>query len=729
MAIQFYQESMTFKLDTERSSYVFYVNSFGKLIHLYYGAKIHDTDVSYLQYEGYREFHPNAFAEDSGFSLNSVLQEYPTFGCGDYRRSALAVRGENGCLSTDLTYKGYRLVEGKYALEGLPAVYDDGKAAQTLIVTMTDSLTGVEVELLYAVIDGYDAIMRAAKIHNNGHVTLTLERAASCVVDFNTMDFDLIHLQGRWARERQVEREALTHNVRTVSSLRGASGHVHNPFVALASKHATEDDGDVYGFSLVYSGSFAIETECDSLDQTRVVMGIHPDDFSWRLAPGETFTAPESVLVFSAEGLGEMSRTFHSLYRNQLCRGEWKAKRRPILINSWEATYFDFTAEKLLGLAKEARDLGVEMLVVDDGWFGHRNSDNGSMGDWYVNREKLPQGLNVLVNDVRALGMEVGIWFEPEVVSEDSELFRAHPDWVLCAPGRTASLGRNEYVLDLTRGDVRDYLVDTVSGVLNEADIRYVKWDFNRNLTEIGSAAVDRERQGEVMHRYVLGIYEVLERLHTLFPHVLFEGCSGGGGRFDPGMLYYFPQIWTSDNTDAVERCKIQYGTSFAYPLSAMSAHVSAVPNHQTGRVTPLVTRGNVAYTGSFGYELDLFQLGKTEKAEIRRQITFYKTYASVFANGDFYRLVSPFDNSHYCAWEVVSEDKQRVITTFVVTCSYPYMSVNLRLKGLAPDRRYRCSVDGRVYYGDTLMNAGLNLNGSYADGDSLLLTFDMILE
>lgn len=727
MPIQFYGDSQTFKLDTEHTSYVFYVNEYGKLIHLYFGAKIHDTDISYLKYHGYREFHPNPIAQDNGFSLNSVLQEYPTFGCGDFRRSALAIRGDNGCLCTDLVYKEHCITDGKYALSGLPAVYDDGKAAQTLVVTMTDPLTGADVELLYAIIEGHDAVMRAARIHNRGSVPLMVERAASCAVDFNSMDFDLIHLQGRWARERQIEREPLTHSIRTVSSLRGASGHVHNPFVALTSKCATEDAGEVYGFSLVYSGSFAIETECDSLDQTRVVMGIHPDDFSWKLDVGETFCTPESVLVFSSQGIGGMSRTFHALYRDHLCRGEWKNKRRPILINNWEATYFDFNSEKLLGLAKEARDLGVEMLVMDDGWFGQRNSDVGSLGDWCVNREKLPQGLGSLVDDVRGLGMEFGIWFEPEAISEDSALYRAHPDWVLCAPGRTPSLGRNEYILDLTRCDVRDYLVETLSAVLNTADIRYVKWDFNRNLTEIGSVAVPKDRQGEVMHRYVLGVYEILERLTAAFPHVLFEGCSGGGGRFDPGMLYYFPQIWTSDNTDAMDRCRIQYGTSLVYPLSAMSAHVSAVPNHQTGRVTPLATRGNVALTGAFGYELDLFHLDESEKEAIRQQIVFYKQYASVFAKGDLYRLVSPFDDPHCCAWECVSADKQTIAVTFAVMRSYPYMSANLRLKGLDPAKQYRSLDDGHVYYGDTLMNAGLNLNGSYTDGESRLLIFQVV--
>lgn len=727
MPIRFYDDSKTFKLDTEHTSYVFYVNQYGKLIHLYFGAKIRDTDVSYLKYQGYLEFHPNPIYEDSGFSLNSVLQEYPTFGGGDFRRSAIAVRGENGCPSTDLIYKEHRIIEGKYSLNGLPAVYDDGAPAQTLTVTLTDLLTGAEVDLLYSVIEGYDAVMRATTIRNCSDAPFTVERAASCSVDFNTMNFDLLHLRGRWARERQIEREPLTHDIRTVSSSRGASGHEHNPFVALLSKNATEESGEVYGFSLLYSGSFAIETECDSLDQTRVVMGIQPEGFRWKVEPGEQFTTPEAVLVCSTQGLGGMSRTFHSLYREHLCRGEWKTKRRPILINNWEATYFDFDADKLLRLADEAHKLGVEMLVMDDGWFGHRNGDDSSLGDWFVDRNKLPDGLKPLVDSIRALGMEFGIWFEPEVISEDSELFRAHPDWVLCAAGRTPSFGRNEYVLDLTRAEVRDYVVEALSAVLNSADIRYVKWDFNRNLTEVGNGVLPADRQGEVAHRYVLGVYEILERLITTFPHVLFEGCSGGGGRFDPGMLYYFPQIWTSDDTDAIERCKIQYGTSMVYPMSSMSAHVSAVPNHQTKRVTPLETRGNVAFTGAFGYELDLFHLEQSEKNEIARQIAFYKQYDSVFAEGELYRLISPFEDPHCCAWQCVSKDQRTVLVTFVVMRSYIYMTVNLRLTGLDPEKQYRCLADGRVYYGDTLMNAGLNLNGSYVDGDSRLLVFEQV--
>lgn len=725
MSISFCRDTRTFKLDTEHTSYVFYVNQYGKLIHLYYGARIQDTDLAYLQYQGYVEFHPNPVYEDIGFSLNTVLQEYPTFGCSDFRRAAIAIRGENGCAATDLVYKEYRITEGKYSLDGLPTVYDDGVPAQTLTVVLEDVLTGAEVHLLYAVMEGYDAIMRATKIYNKGTASFVVERAASCAVDFNTMDFDLLHLSGRWARERQVEREPLTHDIRTVSSHRGSSGHEHNPFMALLSKNATEDHGEVYGFSLVYSGSFAIETEVDSMNQTRVVMGIQSEGFAWKLEAGETFCTPEAVLVFSAQGLGEMSRTYHKLYRRHMCRGEWRDKRRPILINNWEATYFDFDGEKLLNLGKEAKRLGMEMLVMDDGWFGHREGDDSSLGDWVVNRDKLPEGLKPLVDGLRAEGMDFGIWFEPEMISEDSDLFRAHPDWVLCAPGRSASFGRNQYILDLTREEVRDYVFDALSAILTSADIRYVKWDFNRNLTEVGNGILPADRQGEMSHRYVLGVYKLLERLTTAFPKVLFEGCSGGGGRFDPAMLRYFPQYWTSDNTDAMDRCRIQYGTSMVYPLSSMSAHVSAVPNHQTGRVTPLSTRGNVAFTGSFGYELNLFQLSEEEKEEIRRQVAFYKEHADLFRNGEFYRLIDPFTDPYRCAWAYVSEDKRKVAVMFAVTRSYVYMTNNLRLKGLDPNLVYTDSESGKTFYGDTLMNAGLNLNGKYQDGESRLILLE----
>lgn len=724
MAIIYDENTRTFRLDAGQVSYAFRVDEQDNLIHLYFGAHISDTDLSYLSFSiPAASFSPSpqGYAE-SGYSLDTQRQELPCRGAGDFRTEALAIRGVSGCSATSLKYSSYRILPGKYALPGMPAVYAGEDEAQTLDITLFDALTRAEVHLLYGVLNKYDAIMRACVVKNTGAEPFVIEKVSSAAIDFPRMDFDLLHLYGNWAQERMIERKALTRDICTVSSLRGSSSHLHNPFAALLGRNTTEEHGDAYGFSLVYSGNFAIETECSYYDCARVVMGINPVDFAWRLEPGETFTTPEAVLVYSPDGLGGMSRVFSRLYRNQLCRGEWKTKRRPILINNWEATYFDFDEKKLLAIAEAAAELGIEMLVMDDGWFGCRNDDRSSLGDWFVNEEKLPGGLSSLAEKVNKLGLKFGIWIEPEMVSHDSELYRAHPDWCLCAPGREKSIARHQYVLDLSRGDVRDYLFEVISGVLSSAEISYVKWDFNRNLSEVGSALLPPERQQEVFHRYVLGLYSLFERLIGAFPHILFEGCSGGGGRFDPGMLYYAPQIWTSDDTDAIERCKIQYGTSVVYPLSSVSAHVSASPNHQTKRSTSFETRGNVALAGAFGYELDITKLTEEERTLVRRQTAQYKEYAQVVQSGDFYRLISPFEDENRCAWESVSEDKSRVIVTYIVTRCKIHMTTNLRLRGLDANKRYRDTESGRVYSGDTLMNAGLNLDGQTEDGYSKII-------
>ena len=729
MPIFFDSENKTFRLDAGTSSYVFCVNPNGFLLHLYYGAKISDTDLSYLLPAGsWNSFSPSA-ANAGDFCFDSFPLEYPTYGAGDYRAAALAIQGENGCASTLLRYKSHAIRQGKYRLEGLPAVYAaPEEGVETLDVTLEDSLTGAEVHLLYGVFPDRNVITRAAVVKNAGTAPFAILKASSAALDFPTMDYDLIHLYGKWAQERWISREPLTHDIRTVSSLRGSSSHNHNPFAALVSHGADEDHGEAYGFSLIYSGNFAIETECDPYDSARLVMGIHPTDFRWTLAPGESFTTPEAVLVYSGEGIGAMSRIFHKLYRYNLCRGEWKEKKRPILVNNWEATYFDFDEEKLCAIAKDAADLGIEMLVMDDGWFGKRDSDNCSLGDWYINEKKIKGGLKALVDRVNALGLKFGIWFEPEMISPDSDLYRMHPEWCLRAPGREMSIGRNQYVLDMSRADVRQNLFEQISAILSNANIAYVKWDFNRNLTEAGSALLPAERQQEVFHRYVLGLYELLERLISAFPHVLFEGCSGGGGRFDPAMLYYSPQIWTSDDTDAIERCRIQYGTSMVYPASSFSAHVSASPNHQTRRCTSFETRGNVAMAGAFGYELDLTKLTEEERAQVRKQVSQYHAYYDIIQNGDLYRLISPFENETVCAWEYVSADKNEALLTFVVRrCKVNFTSF-VRMKGLDPHKRYR-EDSGRIYSGDTLMSAGLNLTRHWKDGDSLLLHFQAIDE
>lgn len=722
--ISFNQEKKIFKLDTNDSSYIFYINQEGYLIHLYYGAHVSDNDLRNLLPSLGGSFTANV--EGTGYSLESLLCEYPANGCGDCRMTAVSFRGEAGTSATDIKYVSHKIFDGKSKLEGLPSTYSvDGDRCETLEITTTDTLLGVKVILSYSVFPEYDAVTRSVKVENIGCNRLNIERIMSAVYDFNSMDYDLINLWGCWARERQCVRRPLEHGLQGVSSKRGSSSHNHNPFVALAAHDATEESGDVYGFSFVYSGNFVMMSEVDYMENTRLVCGINPEDFGWILEPSESFTAPETVSVFSKDGIGKMSRQFHKLYRYNLCRGPWKTKVRPILVNNWEATYFDFTDDKLVDIARSAADLGIEMLVMDDGWFGHRNDDCSSLGDWFVNEEKLHGGLASLVKRVNDLGVKFGIWFEPEMISPDSDLYREHPDWCLHIEGRDKSISRSQYVLDMTRKDVRDNIFEQMSKVLSSANIEYVKWDFNRNLSEVGSAALPSERQKEVYHRFVLGVYDLLERLLDAFPNLLLEGCSGGGGRFDAGMLYYSPQIWTSDNTDAIDRCFIQHGTSIVYPTSAMSAHVSAIPNHQTGRIAPLKTRGNVAMAGSFGYELDLTKLNDDEKDMVRKQIENYHKYAPLMHNGDYYRLIDPNKAMTHCAWEYVSEDRREALVTLAIIRGQIFKQYFVKLRGLNPDMKYEVEYpDGKtdIFHGDTLMNAGLNLSARYPDYDTVVV-------
>ncbi len=728
MNISFVSEKNIFKIDTEKSSYIMMVRRNGYLQHLYYGAYIHDCDLEYLLSdiinESFTPWAPSAGVEF--FALDTQPQEYPCNGTGDYRVSAFSVEAASGCSSTSLKYVSHEIFYGKKGLTGLPAVYtEEDKNAKTLEITMLDETTGALVILSYSIIDGIDAIMRSTKVINTSTTPFFVEKVYSSCVDFNRRDFDLIHLYGTWAQERLVERKPIAGGITEIASKRGASSHNHNPFISIVSHDTTEDHGDAYGFALVYSGNFSAKVEIDSFENTRVLMGINPEDFKWKLMPGEEFQSPEAVMVYSSEGIGEMSRTLHRLTRKHICRGKYRDTRRPILINNWEATYFDFTKEKLIDIAKAAAPLGIEMLVLDDGWFGKRNDDKSSIGDWFVNEKKLCGTLSELRIELEKLGMKLGLWFEPEIVSFDSELYRAHPDWCLHVDGRDRSVGRYTAVLDLSRKEVEDHVFERVSDVIKSSGISYVKWDFNRNLTEVGSAVLSPDHQKEVFHRYMLGVYSLAERLTSTFPDVLFEGCSGGGGRFDLGMLYYFPQIWTSDDTDAFERCKIQYGTSFAYPASAMSAHVSASPNHQTHRQMSFETRGNVATSGAFGYELDLSIISDEEKELVKIQVERYKKLYDVIVNGDNYRLADPFTNERFCAWEYVSEDKKKAVVTFVVTKTKIKGRYFLKLKGLCPDKKYIEPKSGRYYYGNTLMNAGLNLGNDLCEGYSEILYFE----
>lgn len=732
MSINFNSETQAFKLDTCSSSYVIGINRYGYLMHNYYGAPISDDALEYLNYGSRHSSHFPRVEMEGGdipfFSKSLHRMEYSCNGCGDFRGSALSILRENGTPDTDIKYVSHKIYAGKPSIEGQPATYATESEATTLEITCLDSVSGAEVTLFYTVFENLAAMTRHVIVKNTSDKVMNVQRVLSACVDFHdARDMDFIHLYGSWSKERRFERVPMIHGAQSVSSKLGCSSHMHNPFIALCSHDATEDYGDVYGFNLVYTGNFLASADMDPDGGARVLIGINPEGFSWRLEPGEHFVAPEAVMVYSNEGLNGMSRTFHKLYRNNLCRGEWKNKRRPILVNNWEATYFDFDEEKLYDIAKTASELGIEMLVMDDGWFGDRNSSRSALGDWFVNEEKLKGGLGKLVERVNGLGLKFGIWFEPEMVSRDSELFRAHPDWAIQTPGREMSIARHQYVLDMTRADVRDYLFDCIKKVMDSANIAYIKWDFNRSLTEVGSATVGAERQSEVFHRYVLGLYELLERLLTAYPHLLLEGCASGGGRFDPAWLYYSPQFWTSDDTDAIERLEIQYGTSMCYPTSAVGSHVSACPNHQTGRISPLKTRGHVAMAGTFGYELDLTKLTDEEKEIVKAQCDEYRKYYDVINYGELYRLISPWKDRTRCAWSYVSEDKREALVTYVVMRSSIYDLHYIRLKGLDPAKRYLCEQTGTVLSGDTLMNAGLCIHDRLRDFDSSVYHFTAI--
>ncbi len=687
-------------------------------MHAYWGRKIREENLQgLLVYTERSSFSPNPNPEDRTISFDTLPQEYPAYGGGDFRHPAFQVQLEDGSTVAEFACTAHRIFSGKPELEGLPSIYAEREdEAQTLELTLKDELSGLEAVLSYTVFAAHDAIARSVRLTNGGRSPLRLLRAMSASVDFNRDSFRMLQLSGSWARERDLYARELVPGIQSIESRRGSSSHQHNPFIALVAPGADEQQGEAYGFSLVYSGSFVAQTEVDQFKTARVSIGINPFDFEWRLEPGESFQTPEAVMVYSSEGLGGMSRTYHRLYRTRLCRGVHRDRARPVLVNNWEATYFQFNADKIESIAKVGRELGIELFVLDDGWFGRRDSDNCSLGDWKVDYRKLPGGLEDLAARVNRLDMRFGLWFEPEMVSPDSDLYRAHPDWCLHVPGRRRTEGRQQLVLDLSREDVCDYLIESIGAVLRSAPITYVKWDMNRNMTEIGSALLPPHRQRETAHRYMLGLYRVLEAITSQFPDILFESCSGGGGRFDPGMLYYMPQTWASDNTDAIHRLRIQYGTSMVYPVSSMGAHVSAVPNHQTGRLTSLQTRADVAMSGNFGYELDLTQMTDEEKAEVKKQVEFYKEIRHVVQFGEFYRLRSPFEGND-AAWMSVTEDGTEAFAVHVNVLVEPNGPLEwLKLQGLDPAARYRVEGSGEVYGGDQLMYVGLPIPRAHVD-------------
>ena len=650
--------------------------------------------------------------------LEAIPQEYPGYGSTDLRSPSIELQFADGTTATDFRYDSHNIYLGKNKLNGLPSTYvEDEKEATTLELILVDSLKNVKLILSYSVFEEFDAITRSVKIINESNEEVKITRVLSANIDFRDSDYELIQLSGAWARERHIVRSRIRSGSQSVESRRGSSSHAQNPFMALVRKDTTEQNGDAYGFSLVYSGNFLANVEVDMYENARAQIGINPFDFTWILEEGEEFKAPEAVLVYSNEGLTGMSHIYNCLYGKRLCRGEYRDKIRPILINNWEATYFDFNEIKIKEIAKEAKNLGIELFVLDDGWFGKRDDDNSSLGDWFVNEDKLKGGLNKLATQINEMGLQFGLWFEPEMVSPISELYKEHPDWCLHIPGRNRSEARRQLILDFSREDVCNYIIEKISEVLSSAPISYVKWDMNRNMSEIGSAKLPANRQREVAHRYMLGLYKVLEEITTRFPHVLFESCSGGGGRFDPGMLYYMPQTWTSDNTDAIERLKIQFGTSMVYPNASIGCHVSDVPNHQVDRITPIETRGVVAMSGNFGYELDITKLPECEKEIIKEQVKLYKEIRETIQFGKYYRLSSPFENND-AAWMYISKDCEEIIVSFVRTLAKPNPKfVSLKLVGLDENSDYEIRGENLIVGGDELMNIGLNvpeLKGDY---------------
>ncbi len=724
MSIQYYQNlsdevRALFKLDTSDTSYVIGVVDEEQFLgHIYYGQRLNDHRLTHLLRIKEPPFVPSKNNRDRCSFLDSFPMEYPAGGLGDYRESCISIETKGGNMGLGLCYVSHRIFTGKPSLSGLPASFGNQDVCSSLEILCEDSHTGVKVWMLYTVFEDVDIITRSVKILNGGKEELYLTKVFSACLDMDNCDFDAVSLHGSWARERQIQSVPVSHGKFSVESVRGESSHQDHPFMALKTKGTDQDQGEVYGMHFVYSGNFKATVHSDQFDQVRMTMGIHPEGFRWKLLPGEEFQAPEVVLVYSHEGLGKMTRTLHDFYRKHLIRSVYKDQKRPILINNWEATYFDFNTDKLISIARQAAELGIEMLVMDDGWFGDRYDDNRALGDWRVNEEKLPGGLKYLVDEINKLGMKFGIWFEPEMVSPDSDLYREHPDWAIAIPGRTGSLSRNQYVLDLTRREVLDHTYESIAKILRSANIEYVKWDMNRQLSDLGSAKLPAERMGELYHRYVLAVYELQGRLVEEFPYLLLENCSGGGARFDPGMLYYSPQIWCSDDTDGIERLKIQEGTALIYPLSTMGAHVSDSPNHTVGRVTPFETRGHVALAGTFGYELDVTKIPAADREMIPDQVAMYHKYNDLVREGDYYRIASYSENHSYDCYGVVAKDKTEALYTFVQVLGRPnYHSRKICFKGLDPEKLYKIEGEEGVYSGDVLMKAGYlapNMQGDF---------------
>jgi len=729
--ITYNESTRTFRMDTTNSTYCITIAEKGYVAHSYYGPKIGNDDTTYLLRQMEYPFADSPTFREKLSLLDFLHQEMPTDGVGDFRKTALAVTNSSGNNAIELKYAGYKIVDGCPTLTGLPCVFDKTNKAQTLIITTKDEILGVDVELYYTVFDDTDAIVRSSKIISHAAEPLYIKKAMSLAFDMDNDNYDAITLNGSWGRERHLDRHTINMGTLEACSIRGVTSHQEHPFLAILDKSTGNDNGKVYGVNFIYSGNFSAVIQRNQFDSLRVLMGINPENFCWKLESGAAFETPQAVLVFSNSGLNGMSHAFHDLYRNHLIRSPYKNQMRPVLINNWEATYFNFDTQKLLDIAREAHKDGIEMLVMDDGWFGKRDFDDNSLGDWVVYEKKLQGGLKNLVDQVNALGMKFGIWFEPEMVSKDSELLRAHPDWAIQIKGREPGMARAQFVLDITRKEVRDYIMDSVEKILHSANIEYVKWDMNRQVCDVGSIDLPADQIGEYFHRYVLAVYEMQERLITNFPNLLLENCSSGGARFDPGMFYYSPQIWCSDNTDATERLFIQEGTAIVYPLSTMGAHVSVCPNHAIGRVTPFKTRGYVALSGTFGYELDITKLSVEDRAMVPQQVALYKKFSPLVREGDYYRIASAAQTVDYDCWASISRDKTRALVTFVQLYNRAnYKTRMVKIPGLDANRTYKITwpdEDQKKFppmtlTGATIMNAGIPIRRDWGDYQGQLI-------
>ena len=727
MAIKVSENGRLFTIQTKDSSYQMFADDKNVLLHLYYGEKIGEENLSGLIFCTDMGFagNPEEAGPNRKYSLDTLPQEIPGSGVGDFRDDMIEIRHADGSFAADFRFDSFEILDYSYAIPGMPALYDtEEEKGETLVITMTEKASDIVLKLFYGVFEKENVITRAARLENHGETAIELEKMLSFSMDLMYENYEMIYFSGRHAMERTAERIPVQHAKVEIGSTRGTSSHHYNPAVILCEEGAGETHGSCIGACLVYSGNFVAAAQKDQKNQTRFQMGIHPTNFCFHLEKGEAFDTPQAILSYSGTGLTKLSQQYHEIIREHICRGAYKHAKRPILINNWEATYFNFNEEKILKIAEQAQKLGIEMLVLDDGWFGKREDDNSGLGDWFVNEKKMNGSMAQLAEKIHKMGMKFGLWFEPEMISEDSDLYRAHPDWAFASPGRVPNHSRNQLVLDMTREDVREYLLERLTTIVHDAKIDYVKWDMNRSVCDVYSHVAAQSRNGEMYHRYVLGVYDLLEKFLAACPNLLLEGCSGGGGRYDAGMMYYSPQIWCSDNTDAINRLSIQYGSSFFYPISTVGSHVSVCPNHQTGRVTPFWTRGDVALAGSFGYEMDLNKISDEEKEMVKEQVAAMHTYYDLTHEGLYYRLTG-LKKQDFMAWEFVAKDQSRALLTIVKTDAEGNMlPVHTKVCGLAENKLYRCSLDGEIRSGRTWNCAGLTLHQVLGEYESIRVEF-----